>query len=66
VASRKVRRFSVRSEDFGARLDDLLDALAMPIMIAERGLEAIVLRLACMRVSFISFISNDTKITFKK
>ena len=27
VASRKVRRFSVRSEDFGARLVDLLDCL---------------------------------------
>ena len=63
MASRKVRRFSVRSDDFGARLDDLLDCLAMPIMIAERGLEAIVLRLAFMRLSFISI---DNKVTFKK
>ena len=63
MASRKVRRFSVRSEDFGARLVDLLDCLAMSIMIAERGLEAIVLRLASMR---LSVISNDNKITFKK
>jgi hypothetical protein len=63
VASRKVRRFSVRSDDFGARLDDLLDCLAMPIMIAERGLEAIVLRLALIQ---LSFIPDDNKITFKK
>ena len=63
MASRKVKRFSVRPEDFGASLFDLLDCLAMPIMIAERGLEAIVLRLAFTR---LGFISNDNKITFKK